>query len=107
MLYPLLPSFPQYELAKKQLRGGSGLFSVRLKTRNLDEVIKFTNHLHYFKIACSWGGYESLIDPSAISYPKGTPVPDDRVSLIRFHAGLEDLDTLKADLEGAFEAMKA
>lgn len=105
VLYPLLPSFPQYELAKKQLRGGSGLFSVRLKTRILDKVIKFTNHLKYFKIACSWGGYESLIDPSGINYPKGTPIPDDRVSLIRFHAGLEDLDLLKEDLAEAFRAM--
>ena len=104
--YPLLESFPQYELARKQLRGGSGLFSVRLKTRNLDEVIRFTNSLKYFKIACSWGGYESLVDPSAINYPEGKPVPDDRVSLIRFHAGLEDLDVLKADLENAFKRMK-
>ena len=107
VLYPLLPSFPQYELAKKQLRGGSGLFSFRLKTRKLDDVKKFTDSVRYFKRAVSWGGYESLIDPNATAFRPGTPVPDDRISLIRVHAGIEDLELLKNDLASAFDAMNS
>lgn len=105
VLYPFLPSFPQYELAKEQMRGGSGLFSFRLKTRRLEDVRRFTDSLHFFKRAVSWGGYESLVVPAATNNFHGKPIPDDRISLIRLHAGLEDVNLLKEDLEGAFKAI--
>lgn len=105
VLYPFLPSFPQYELAKEQMRGGSGLFSFRLKTRRLEDVKRFTDSLHFFKRAVSWGGYESLVVPAATNNFHGKPIPDDRISLIRLHAGLEDVNLLKEDLEGAFKAI--
>ncbi len=105
VLYPLLPSFEQYELAKEQLRGGSGLFSFRLKTRDIEKVKKLTNNVKLFKRAVSWGGYESLIDPNATAFAPGTPVPEDRISLIRIHAGIEDFDILKEDLRQALDSM--
>lgn len=104
--YPFLPSFPQYELAKEQMRGGSGLFSFRLKTRDLEKVKAITNHVKYFKLAVSWGGYESLFEPTALVYKNGETIPDDRVSLIRVHAGLEDLDLLKEDLAQALDSVR-
>ena len=64
VLYPFLPSYPQYDLAMKQMRGGAGLFSFRFKTRKLDEIRKFTDALKMFKRAVSWGGYESLVVPA-------------------------------------------
>ena len=105
VLYPMLPSFSQYELAKKQLRGGSGLFSFRLKTRDIEKVKKVTDNVKYFKRAVSWGGYESLIDPNATAFAPGKPIPDDRISLIRIHAGIEDLGLLKEDLKTALDSM--
>ena len=104
--YPFLPSFPQYELAKEQMRGGSGLFSFRLKTRDLDKVKAITNHVKYFKLAVSWGGYESLFEPTALVYKNSETIPDDRISLIRVHAGLEDLDLLKNDLAQALDSVR-
>lgn len=104
--YPFLPSFPQYELAKEQMRGGSGLFSFRLKTRDLDKVKAITNHVKYFKLAVSWGGYESLFEPTALVYKNGETIPDDRISLIRVHTGLEDLDLLKNDLAQALDSVR-
>lgn len=104
--YPFLPSFPQYKLAKEQMRGGSGLFSFRLKTRDLDKVKAITNHVKFFKLAVSWGGYESLFEPAALVYKTGETIPDDRVSLIRVHAGLEDLDLLKNDLAQALDSVR-
>lgn len=104
--YPLLPSFPQFELAKEQMRGGSGLFSFRLKTRDLDKVIAVTNRVKFFKLAVSWGGYESLFEPTALVFKKGEVIPDDRISLIRVHAGLEDLELLKSDLAQAFDSVR-
>ena len=106
VLYPLLPSFPQYDLVKEQLRGGSGLFSFRLKTRDVEKIKKITNSVKFFKRAVSWGGYESLFDPAATQFAPGKPIPDDRVSLIRVHAGLEDLDLLKADLAQALDSVR-
>ena len=105
VLYPFLPSFPQYELATRQMRGGSGLFSFRLKTRNLEDVKKFTNKLKYFKRAVSWGGYESLVFPQAVKYKAGEPIPDDRVSLVRIHVGIEEVGLLKTDLCQALEGL--
>lgn len=105
VLYPFLPSFPQYELARKQMRGGSGLFSFRLKTRNLEDVKRFTNSLQLFKRAVSWGGYESLVFPAAVKYADDDPIPDDRVSLIRIHAGIEESKLLTADLLQALDHM--
>ena len=104
--YPLLPSFPQYELAKEQMRGGSGLFSFRLKTRDREKVKAITNHVRFFKLAVSWGGYESLFDPSLLKYTDDEEAPDDRISLIRVHAGLEELELLKNDLAQALDSVK-
>ncbi|MCP4429655.1 MAG: PLP-dependent transferase, partial [Gammaproteobacteria bacterium] len=36
--YPFHPCHPQYELAQKQMRGGSGLFSFTLNTRNIEKI---------------------------------------------------------------------
>ena len=104
--YPFLPSFPQYELAKEQMRGGSGLFSFRLKTRDKEKVKAVTNRVRFFKLAVSWGGYESLFEPTLLMFREGDPVPDDRISLIRVHAGLEDLEMLKADLAQALDSIR-
>ena len=104
--YPLLPSFPQYELAKEQMRGGSGLFSFRMKTRDLEKVKTVANRLKFFKLAVSWGGYESLFEPTALVFKDESQIPDDRISLIRVHAGLEDLEMLKNDLGQALDSVK-
>jgi cystathionine beta-lyase len=106
VLHPFLPSFAQAELARRQMRGGAGLFSFRLKTRDVKKVRKFTDKLTLFKRAVSWGGYESLVFPNAVSPFPGGLIPDDRVSLIRLHIGLEDRDLLVEDLDNALAAME-
>jgi cystathionine beta-lyase/cystathionine gamma-synthase len=116
--YPMLPSHPQYERAKKLFRGGSGLFNFHLKTNKLSDVEHFTNSLKLFKRAVSWGGYESLVFPNAIKFYEGTEVPGDsaqgasahgtgipaeRLSLVRLHIGLERSEDLIEDLENALK----
>jgi len=97
--YPFLESHPQHRLARSQMRGGGGLFSFRLKTRDVAPVKRFTNSLKLFKRAVSWGGYESLVYPNAVRFPSDPP--EDRVSLIRLYVGLEDKHALAADLDQA------
>lgn len=106
VLYPFSKNFPQLELAKKQMKGCGGLFSVFLKADKLEEVEAFCNSLQRFLLACSWGGHESLIFPSAAlisSRSYDNPLVNWR--MIRFYVGLEDPELLIADLEQAFEKM--
>jgi cystathionine beta-lyase len=103
VIHPMLPSYPQHELAKKLFRGGSGVFAFRLKTRKLSDIINLTNETKMFKRAVSWGGFESLILPMAAVYPTEADIPADRFSLIRIFTGLEDSDELIADLDNALK----
>jgi len=98
--YPFLRSYPQYELAKRQMSGGSGLFSIKLATGDINRIRKFVDKLHFFKKAVSWGGYESLIYPYVASHPDA---PDNLKSLVRIHIGLEEPEMLIGDLENALK----
>ena len=99
MFYPFHHSHAQYELAQQQMRGGSGLFSFQLKTRDVEAIERFTNALKHFKRAVSWGGYESLVLPFAVTRTKDP----ERISVVRAHIGLEDPMLLIEDLSQALE----
>lgn len=102
VLYPFLPSFPQYELAQKQMRGAGGLLSVYLKADKIEQAEAFFHRLQRFLLAVSWGGYESLVLPTAAFYKipgrEDSPQP---FNLVRFYIGLEDAEWLMEDLEQA------
>lgn len=101
--YPALPSHPQHNLAKSQMRGFSGVFSFEIEGGE-EEVRKFINNLRLFKIAVSWGGYESLIFPGKFAFSKerkdNVKLPD---NLLRISIGLEDCEDLIGDLEIALK----
>ena len=106
VLYPFLPSFPQYELAKKQMRGAGGLLTIYLKADSIAKVEAFFHRLQRFLLAVSWGGYESLVLPTAAFYKiPGRPDSPQPWNLIRFYIGLEDPEWLIEDLEQAFEVV--
>ncbi|MDR2758733.1 MAG: aminotransferase class I/II-fold pyridoxal phosphate-dependent enzyme, partial [Spirochaetaceae bacterium] len=90
VFYPMLDSYSQRDLARGLFRGGSGLFSFTARTHNLGDIKKFINKLRLFKRAVSWGGYESLVFPAAISSPREEDIAPDRLNLIRLHIGLEN-----------------
>ncbi len=104
--YPGVKSFPQYELAKTQLTGSSGLMSFELDA-SLEKTVAFVNELKMFQKGVSWGGFESLaIMPC---YKLTDEVAKDRNSsrnLIRIYCGLENSDDLIEDLKQAFEVLK-
>ncbi|QQO09488.1 aminotransferase class I/II-fold pyridoxal phosphate-dependent enzyme [Breznakiella homolactica] len=101
VLYPMLDSYGQAALSQKLFRGGSGLFSIQLKTKDIRDVIKFTDRLRLFKRAVSWGGYESLVFPNAVKYQNPAEIPPDRLGLVRLHIGLEKPEELMDDLSRA------
>lgn len=102
VFYPGLADDPQAELTRRQLRGTSGLMSIALKQGGKEAAYRMVNQLHYFAIACSWGGFESLALASlAAGAAIGEPEPR---WLIRLHIGLETVDDLWNDLDAALRA---
>lgn len=107
VVYPFSKTFPQYELAQRQMKHGSGLFTMFIKARDVEQVELFCNSLKKFLMAVSWGGHESLLMP-ACSFPVQQHYKDDvyPFNLIRFYIGLEDADSLMEDLSQAFDKIK-
>ncbi len=96
IIYPFHKSHPQFELAKKQMRRGGGLFAVLLKTQDKLAIEAFCNKLQRFLLAVSWGGYESLVFPACIK--EGSDYP---VNFVRFYTGLEEPEILIEDINQA------
>lgn len=70
-----------------------------LRPASLESVRAFVDRLHHFGLGVSWGGYESLVLQME---PPRTAVANTRQgALIRFGIGLDDVETLKADLAAA------
>lgn len=106
VLYPGLPSHPQHELAKKQMKNGfSGIVTFFVKG-GMDEARTFLERCKLFTIAESLGGVESLVDHPGLMTHASVP-PEKRAelgiddTLIRLSVGIEDVQDLVADLEQA------
>lgn len=97
--YPMLPSFPQYELAQRQMKGAGGLFSIEIDTDDIHTVDAFTEKLDHFALAVSWGGHESQVLPNSLFYNvpgrQNSSLP---FNLVRIYIGLEDPEWLYEDL---------
>lgn len=98
VLYPTLKSNPQYELAKKQMKQGGGLLSVRLKAKDIPAMEKFVDSLNCFLIATSWGGHESLVLPICGLRASASLSSQLPWNMVRLYIGLEDPELLKKDL---------
>jgi cystathionine gamma-synthase len=96
VLYPHHPSHPQYDLAMRQMRVGSGLMSA-LVVGGRAEAVALVRKLNVFTSATSFGGTHSLIEQrESIEEDSTTPA-----NLLRISIGLENPDDLIADLEQA------
>lgn len=97
---------PNYEVAKKQMRGFGGMMSFTLKDDNVDTAKKLLSSTKVFALAESLGGVESLINHPASMTHASIP-REERIknglsdSLIRLSVGIEDADDLIEDLNQA------
>ena len=106
--YPGLPSHPQYELAKRQMRGFGGMLAFDLGS--LDAARKLLNGVRLHALAESLGGVETLIShPATMTHAS---VPEERRlalgitdGLVRISAGVEDIEDLKEDLAQALDGV--
>ena len=103
ILFPFDESFPQYTLAREQMKGACGLVSFYVRARSRDEIVTFCESLKHIMMAVSWGGHESLILPKCASLTAAEFDPGQKEHrMLRLYAGLEDPDYLIRDLEQAF-----
>ena len=107
VLYPGFESHPNHDIAKAQMRDFGGMVSFDLKDDTAEAANKILSATRYFSLAASLGGVESLIGHPATMTHASIP-REERVangltdSLIRLSVGIEDINDLVADLEGAF-----
>jgi cystathionine beta-lyase/cystathionine gamma-synthase len=106
--FPGLPSHPDHELAKKQMRGFGSMMSIVVRG-SVEQAKKVALSTKIFMLAESLGGVESLIGyPTLMSH--GGMTEEERVergipaNLLRLSVGIEDADDLIEDLQHAFSA---
>ncbi|MDO4785715.1 MAG: aminotransferase class I/II-fold pyridoxal phosphate-dependent enzyme [Fretibacterium sp.] len=107
--YPGLDSFPQKELARKQMKYFGAMIAMDLKG-GFEAGKKFINSTKLWTLAVSLGDTESLIQhPASMTH---SALSDEEQAaagiskgLIRLSVGLEDAEDLKADLDRAFSAL--
>ncbi len=107
--YPGLESHPHHDVAKQQMSGYGGMLSFAVKG-GLGSIKKFLPKLQYAHMAANLGCVETVVGPpvttshvecsaeerAAAGIPEG---------LVRYSAGIEDIEDLIADLDQAFSCL--
>src|SRR5882757_3025689 len=108
--YPFLPSHPQYELAKKQMRLGGGVVSFEIKG-GIEQGRKFLNSLKMLSHSSNLGDTRSIAThPASTTHSKLTD--DERAAvgimpgLVRISVGLEEMKDIIADVDQAIRSSK-
>ena len=103
--YPFRNDHPQCKLAKRQMALGGAIVTATVNASQ-EQTYSFCKNLHFFKMAESLGGIESLVcHPATMTHasvPKETKLKIGITdSLIRFSVGCENIEDLSADLNQA------
>ena len=107
--YPGLPSHPQHELAKRQMRGGfSGMVSFEVKG-GYDAAYRAIGRTEVCTLAVSLGGMETLITHPASMIHTHQSEEERAMSgikegLIRLSVGVEDVEDIMEDLDRALSS---
>jgi methionine-gamma-lyase len=105
--YPGLKSFPQYELAQKQMSGSGAMIACEL-AGGLAAGKRLMDSVQLFQLAVSLGGVESLIQhPASMTHASMNKDQREKANitdgLVRISVGIENVDDLIADLKHALE----
>lgn len=108
--YPFLPSHPNHDIAKKQMKLGGGLVSFEL-TGGIDRGSRFLNNLKMISFSANLGDTRSIAaHPASTTHSKLTDEEKASVGitdgLIRISAGLEHIQDIVDDIEQAIEASR-
>ena len=102
--YPGLPSHPQHDLARQQMKGFTGMVTLEMGT--IEAAKTLVDGVKIFALAESLGGVESLIGHPVSMTHASVPVARRQAmflsdGIVRLSCGIEDGDDLIADLEQA------
>ena len=111
VFYPGLETHPGHEIAKKQMKDFGGMFSFSVKG-GVETMRQLLPKLKYANRAANLGAVETTVGPSrTTSHVECTPeeralmgIPE---GLVRYSAGIEDVEDLIADLEQAFQSVSS
>jgi methionine-gamma-lyase len=103
--FPGLKSHPQYDLAKKQMKGPGSMISFEVKG-GFDAGKTLMDNVRLALLAVSLGGVETLIQhPASMTHSKIPKAEREEAhitdGLVRFAVGIEDVDDIIADLDQA------
>jgi O-succinylhomoserine sulfhydrylase len=103
--YPMLPSHPQHELATRQMRGGGSIVTFRVPG-GTERAFAVIDALDLIDISNNLGDAKTLVThPATTTHHRVGP--EVRASMgigdgvIRVSVGLEDLEDIRDDLDGA------
>jgi cystathionine beta-lyase/cystathionine gamma-synthase len=104
--YPGLPSHPQYDLARRQMRGFGGMLAFELGS--LEAARRLLGAVRLMSLAESLGGVETLISHPATMTHASVPAEHREAlgitdGLVRISAGVEDIEDLTEDLGQALD----
>ena len=102
--YPGLPDHPQHDLARRQMNGFGSMISFELGSK--ENAKKFLDRVRLCSLAESLGGVETLISHPETMTHASVPIETRQrlgitSGLVRISVGIEDLEDLMADLDGA------
>lgn len=102
VIYPGLPSHPQYELAQKQMERGGNLIAFELKGGK-EAAFKFMNKLKIIDISNNLGDSKTLITHPATTTHSNIAAEERKTlditdGMLRMSVGLENADDLVGDL---------
>jgi O-succinylhomoserine sulfhydrylase len=105
--YPFLPSHPQYDIAKKQMKAGGGIVCFEIKG-GLDAGRTFLNSLELLSMTANLGDSRSIAShPASTTHSKLSEADRQAVGitpgLIRVSIGLEYADDVIADIIQALD----
>lgn len=105
--YPYLPSHPQYELAKSQMKAGGAILTLELEG-GFERISAFMKALKIASLSSNLGDTRTIItNPYTTTHAKLSP--EDKLALgitagmVRVSVGLEDVDDLISDFAQAIE----
>jgi len=103
--YPFLPSHPQYDIAKKQMKAGGGIVSFEVKG-GLERGRRFLDQLKMASLTANLGDCRTIAThPASTTHSKLTEEERQQVGvtpgLIRISVGLEHIESIVEDIEQA------
>ena len=105
--YPFLPSHPQHEIAKKQMKQGGGIVTIVVKG-GIEGARKFMDGLKMFSISANLADTRSIAThPATSTHAKLTEEQRLEVGIeqgsVRLSIGLEHINDILADIAGALQ----